>query len=357
MTFSNAPDGIIKTNRSETLSSEKTLWGVHMGKHHGTDPLDKGYIAIGWPKMGDLSSLPDDREAYKTLLSEVYPDKKPGAIPVDAGTLYRFKCEMQVGDLIIYPSKVDRQVNIGEVTGEYEYHAESAERGEDMENSHRRPVRWLKSFPRTVFSQSALYEIGSFISLFQVSKHAEEFLAVLRGEDRQTEQDDTAEVEAASEQVEESAADFVIRRLKTGMSPERFEHFVAHLLRCMGYHARVTQYGNDGGIDVIAHRDELGFEPPVIKVQCKQIVDNIGRPAVQQLMGAVEQLEYGLFVTLGGYTREAVDIERTKPNLRLIDGTTLTELIFEHYDSFEPQWQTLLPLKRRYIPGPVKSES
>lgn len=339
------------------MADEKTLWGVHMSKAHGTRPIDEGYVSLGWPKMGDLNALADDREAYKEKLAAVYPGKKPGAIPVDAGTLFRFKCEMKVGDVVIYPSKADRQVNIGEVTGEYEYHPESDGDEIDNETAHRRPIRWLKSVPRTVFSQSALYEIGSFISLFQVSKHADEFLAVLRGDALQTEKDDSAEVEAASEQVEESAADFVIRRLKTGMSPERFEHFVAHLLRCMGYHARVTQYSSDGGIDVIAHRDELGFEPPVIKVQCKQVVDNIGRPAVQQLMGAVEQQEYGLFVTLGGYTREATDIERTKPNLRLIDGSTLTELIFEHYETFEPQWQTLLPLKRRYIPGPVKTEN
>lgn len=26
------------------------------------------------------------------------------------------------------------------------------------------------------------------------------------------------------------------------------------------------------GIDIIAHRDELDFEPPIIKIQCKQIL-------------------------------------------------------------------------------------
>ena len=337
------------------MSDEKIIWGVHMGAHHGGRPIEEGYVAIGWPKMGDLGALSDDRDAYKARLADVYPDKKPGAIPVDAGTLFRFKCEMKVGDFIVYPSKTDRQVNIGEVIGSYEFHPDPAGLDVDNENTHRRPVRWLKSVPRTVFSQSALHEIGSFISLFQISTHAEEFLAALRGEEVVSDAGDNAEVEAASELVEESTEDFVIRRLKTAMSPERFEYFVAHLLTCMGYYARVTQYSNDGGIDVIAHRDELGFEPPVMKVQCKQVVDSVGRPAVQQLMGAVEQQEFGLFVTLGGYTREAADIERTKPNLRLIDGSTLTELIFQHYDRFEPQWQTLIPLKRRYIPGPLKS--
>lgn len=339
------------------MSEPQTIWGIHMGAQHGSSPLDKGYIAIGWSRMGDLSKLPADREAFKARLSTLYPDKKAGAIPVDAGTLFRFTYDMKPGDIIIYPSKKDRMVNIGEITGTYEYHPAGAEQtDQEIEATNRRPVKWLKSVPRATFSQSALYEIGSFITLFQVTTHADQFLAVLSGEAHALEDTDDAQVEAASEQVEESTEDFLIKRLKTALTPERFEHFVAHLLRCMGYYARVTQFGGDGGIDIIAHRDELGFEPPLIKVQCKQIVNNIGRPNVQQLMGAVEQQEFGLFVTLGGYTREALDAERSRPNLRLIDGSMLIDLIYRHYDSFEPQWQTLIPLKRRYIPGSIKNE-
>src|SRR5690606_32220247 len=98
--------------------------------------------------------------------------------------------------------------------------------------------------------------------------------------------------------VEEDTEDFVIRNLKSGMSAERFEHFVAHLLKCMGYQARVTPKVGDGGIDIVAHRDELGFEPPIIKVQCKQTESSIGRPDVQRLIGAVEHGQHALFVTL-----------------------------------------------------------
>lgn len=86
-----------------------------------------------------------------------------------------------------------------------------------------------------------------------------------------------------SQQVEESTEDFIIKRLKARLAPYEFEKFVAHLLTCMGYHARVTQQSSDGGIDVIAHRDELGFEPPIIKVQGNQTLERIGRPQVQQL--------------------------------------------------------------------------
>lgn len=72
-------------------------------------------------------------------------------------------------------------------------------------------------------------------------------------------------------------------------------------------------------------------------MQCKQILQSIGRPEVQQLHGAIEQGEHGLFVTLGGFTADARTFERTKPNLRLIDGQTLVELVYTHYETFEPR--------------------
>jgi len=47
---------------------------------------------------------------------------------------------------------------------------------------------------------------------------------------------------------------------------------------------RVTKASGDAGVDVIAHRDELGFEPPLIKVQCKQTLGTNGRPDVQKAL-------------------------------------------------------------------------
>jgi restriction system protein len=109
--------------------------------------------------MGDLSLLPVDREAFKERIVHLYPDKKPGAVPVDAGQLYRFVHEIQIGDLIIYPSKRDRKIHIGKVKGKYRYVPKAEE-----DYPHQRKVSWLKVVPRTHFSQGALYEIGSAMS-------------------------------------------------------------------------------------------------------------------------------------------------------------------------------------------------
>jgi len=269
---------------------------------------------------------------------------------VSAGVLFRFTHEIKPGDVVIYPSKPDKMVNIGIVTGGYRIDLDLPV---DCHNA--RSIQWKRSIPRATFSQPALNEIGSAITMFRVNSNADEFLAALEGQAFDPGDLDEVSAERAAAQVQESTEDFIIKRLKGGQTPYQFEHFVAHLLKCMGYFSRVTQASGDGGVDIVAHRDELGFEPPIIKVQCKQVLSTIGRPEVQQLHGAIERGEHGLFVTLGGFTSDARAFERTKPNLRLIDGEALVELIYAHYGKFEPRYQMLLPLMRSYVPGPIIS--
>ena len=62
--------------------------------------------------MGDLSKLNSDREAFKAAVADTYPNKKPGAIPNNAGQLFRFVHEMEKGDLVVFPNKNDRKINV-----------------------------------------------------------------------------------------------------------------------------------------------------------------------------------------------------------------------------------------------------
>lgn len=329
-----------------------TIWGIHMGVQHELRPIDEGYVVLGWHEMGDLTKLPRSREAFKEAVARAYPTAKPGAVPVWAGTLYRFVHEMKNGDVVVFPSKPNRMVNVGIVDGPYRY-----ETSGNSDFPNRRSVRWSKSIPRGELSQSLLNEIGSAVSLFQVKTNSEEIIAALAGATYASEASEDLVVEAAADQVEVSADDFIVKRLKTEMSSEQFEHFSAHLLECMGYYARVTQYVRDGGIDVIAHKDELGFVPPIVKVQCKQTFSTIGDPEVSKLYGKVNPHEFGLFITLGTYSTDARSTERNKSNLRLIDGGQLADLVKKHYDRLLPRYQMLIPLKRTYVPDLITPEA
>ena len=228
---------------------------------------------------------------------------------------------MQPGDIAIYPSKHDRMVNIARLTGGPEYIE-----GDPDGYPNRRPVEWLGHYPRSDFSQSALYEIGSAMTLFRVRRHKDEFLAMAglaSGPEIDTDNeaaDDETVTQSVALQAEETTADFVLRRVMAGLDGYQFEEFVAHILECMGYTARVTQKSGDGGVDIIAHMDALGFQPPIVKVQCKRMSSQIGRPEVDQLLGTLGEGEYGLFVCLGSYARGAIELERNRAKLRLIDG-------------------------------------
>lgn len=339
--------------------SELTVWGVHMGAHVGERPIEGGYVAIGWPAMGDLTKIAPNRDAFKAALVAAYPDKKAGAIPVDAGSMFKFLHQIEAGDIVVYPSKSDRMVNIGCFTGVATY-----VEGDPDEYPTRRAVEWLVHIPRDEFSQAALHEIGSFLTMFRVRRYANEFLAKIDlattthasaaseiSADQQDEiaDDDTATVSAAI-QAEASTSDFIIKRLMTELSGHQFEDFIAHLLECMGYTARVTPKSGDGGVDVIAHMDPLGFQPPIVKVQCKRTTSQTPRPDVDQLLGTLGDGEYGLFVNLGSFARGAVELERNRAKLRLINGEQFVELVFEHYAKLSPRYRALIPLKQIFVP-------
>ena len=99
-------------------SEEKKIWGIHTKDDNLF--LHQDVIAIGWKEMGDLSQIQADRDAFKEKYTEVYPDAKKGSIANGAGMLYRFAHEVEIGDYVVFPSKIDRQINIGVIEGGYE---------------------------------------------------------------------------------------------------------------------------------------------------------------------------------------------------------------------------------------------
>jgi len=150
--------------------------------------------------------------------------------------------------------------------------------------------------------------------------------------------------EPRASRIDRHTRDFVLSALRTEVTHQQFEEFTADLLRALGYQARVTQQSQDGGVDVIAHRDVLGVEPPLIKVQCKHRTNTTGSPEVQQLVGTQGPGELALFVTLGTYSREALALERQRPGIRLLTGEDVVSLVLEYYSQLPQRWLSLIPL-------------
>lgn len=323
---------------------EKKVWGIHTSDNNLF--LHGNVIAIGWREIGDLRLIAPNREAFKKKYSETYPDVKKGSIATGAGMLFRFLHEVQIGDYVVYPSKHDRMINIGEVIGDYEYHQE------EKEYVQQRRVKWLKHIPRTSFSQGALYEIGSAMSFFGVKSYTDEYLAALEKGFKnyaKAEEDDT--VAATADEIKESTKDFILKELSRSFKGYDLEAFVADLLRAMGYRTQLSPQGGDSGIDITAYKDEL---PPRILVQVKSQDSDIKEATIQSLKGAMREGDYGLFITLSDYTKNAKAYLNNTPIIRGINGAGLAELVLKYYEGLKDEYREAIPLEKVYIPVPKK---
>lgn len=327
------------------MENNARIWGIHT--MDDSLFLNQNIIAIGWDAIDDLSRIEPTREAYKNEYIRAYPNAKKGSVATGAGMLYRFSCEMQKGDYIVFPSKIDRKINIGIVESDY-FHDDAA-----AMYPNQRKVKWLRHLPRTAFSQGALYEVGSALSFFQVKNYSDEFLKALdrnfTGNNLESEPDET--VARTAEEIIESTKDFILKELSKRLKGYALEEFIADLLQAMGYRTTLSPHGGDNGVDITAYKDEL---PPRIVVQVKSQDGDIKETTIQSLKGAMREGDYGVFITLSDYTKNAQKYLDNTPIIRGINGTELVDLILKYYDKLSEQYKRIIPLKMVYIPIAVE---
>lgn len=168
-------------------------------------------------------------------------------------------------------------------------------------------------------------------------------------------EDSSPDAATTLEEAEETAWTEIEEHLEV-MNPYDFQELVAGLLRAMGYHvAWVSPPGPDKGIDIIAHTDPLGIQGPRIKVQVKRRSDKTTIDGVRSLLALLGEGDVGLFISTGGFTREAEDEARRqeKRRIMLVDLKRLFDLWVEHYDRIPEVQRRLLPIRPVYflIPG------
>ena len=151
-------------------NSELTVWVIRSGGMNELNSLflRQNFIALGNPEIGDLNKLPNDRAVFRAKIAILYPDKKPGAIPGVAGQLLRFSKEMAIEDIVIYQSKINQKIYIGQVVGAYRHDPSI-----DHLFPHLRPVKWHRVASRNYFSARALEEARSILAFFQIKRICE----------------------------------------------------------------------------------------------------------------------------------------------------------------------------------------
>lgn len=343
------------------FKNDSRLWVVHISnnKHLAERAQDEGFMCIGWTRIGDLTSY-DTPEKLKGAYERAFPSKSMASVRSSYNQVYKFAHEMEIGEPVIYPIKASRDIFIGRIAGPYEWSDDTELVEGDYCNIRR--VEWIERVPRVRFSQGALRSFGSFSSVSTADDHLDEVIAILSGEsivhvpasksiqqvadiDEADESEDDAAT--AAEEVLQATKDYLIRRWSR--TAQEFEEVVAAVFRALGYTATTQQGTRDLGVDVIAHSDPLGVNPPVLKIQAKSGTSSVGAPAVKQLRGVLNPGEKGILISLGGYSSDAKHTEQNDANLILIDSDRFVDLFLSSYDNLCAEMRHRFPLRQVYV--------
>jgi len=122
-----------------------------------------------------------------------------------------------------------------------------------------------------------------------------------------------------------------------GKVPGFFENLIVDLLLKMGYgydknSGIVVGGSHDNGIDGIINEDKLGLS--LIYLQAKRYTSSntVGRREIQSFVGAMQNIQKGVFITTSSFTREAIECaeHQQQKSLKLIDGKMLTKLMVKY---------------------------
>lgn len=319
------------------LGNEKAnIWGIHNTNNERL-LLEDNIIALGWDKMGDLSTVRKDKKIYYDLYNEVYPDSKKQSLAVSASTIYRFVNEAKVGDYVVYPTKFNRMVNIGQIEGEYFFNKK------EVQYPHQKRVKWIKEVPRTTFSQGALFEMGSFLSFFRIKNYAEEVQAVLDESSLLIEND--ASIDTTAEAILESTKDYIIKKLNTNYKGYDLEVVISMLLNAIGYQTQINTH--TGERDIIAYKD--GFPPRNI-VRVKSQEEDITKAMLQSFKDIMKEGDYGIFVTLSNFSDNAKKFLEDEQMIKALSSNEIADLILKYYDEMSEKFKEAIKLKKIFIP-------
>jgi len=329
----------------------KNMWMVRAGRSAVLvqDFEEKNYVGVGWRELGDLSGVKDKSELEK-LFQEAYPEFTGAKYRMQFGQIARFRFELQKGDYAITYNPEYRYYPVGKIVSDYQYAPDSP-----GGYNHIYKVEWLGKIPRDQLTLATKNTVGAIMTLFLLNESArDEFLQLLAGGEPAVESEDAdapSELDDIKRDVIERAFEFIKDRILK-LDWDEMQELIAGILRAMGYKTRVASPGPDRGADVIASPDGLGLEQPRIRVEVKHRVETIGAPALRSFIGGLRASDRGLFVSTGGFTREArYEAERSTVPVTLIDIDELADLLIRNYDNADTETKALMPLVKLYWPA------
>ena len=327
------------------------LWLVRAGRRGEREELalERNVAVIGWDDLPDLSSI-SERQELASLLAQTYPDvEKPKTLSNWESQIWPFIRTVRPGDLVVLPLKGRSVIAVGDVTGPYQYRSDWPEGAQ-----HTRPVKWLGEYPRAAFDQDLLYSFGAAMTVCRIQRNnAEDRVRAILSRKAPPpavagDQEGSTDVEAVpdlEEYARDQIRDYIARRFKS----HELANLVAAILAAQGYQVRVSPEGPDSGIDIIAGRGPLGFEPPRLAVQVKSSDAPVDVKVLRELQGVMKNFgaDQGLLVSWGGYKASVPkEAARLYFEIRLWNADDVVRMVQAQYEQLPEALQTQLPLKR-----------
>ena len=358
--------------------TDAPLWFVRSGREsrYVGDFEEKGIVALGWSAIGgEIDGAAKDELAR--LIRAENPSESEGAAQNGASQLVRWRDDVAVGDAVATYDRDRRRYLLGTVTSGLRYDEETLPPLPRV-----RSADWTRHVPRDALSGPTRRPLNTMLTLSRTRPEvAAELWAKSVPLDRPL--DDAAEAVATTatadpspgearpapdgepaEVLEDEAefgalfaerADEAVEERILRLSPGDMEHFVAGLLRGMGYRTTVSPTGADRGVDVFASPDGLGLEEPRIFVEVKHRRNTaMGAPDLRRFMGGPGRAagDRGIYVSTGGFTHEAkYEADRSTTPLRLLGLKDLRKLVVDLYPKLDEETRALIPLRRVYVPA------
>jgi restriction system protein len=296
-----------------------------------------------------------DYEAIKQAARAEAPDEKPKTIINGAGQINAFVHSMAKNDWVVTPFRHKPTIAVGKIISDYIFDSSGVEGFR-----HYRSVEWLGEVPRSAFEQDLLYSFGAFMTICQIQRNDAEnrvkALAVAKWQRPGSGVDAGGAGASGSESeefdLEELARDQLIALIERRFKGHDMERLVEGILKAQGYSTWRTLGGSDGGIDILAAPDSLGFGTPRICVQVKSQDAPVDRPTLDQLRGGMtrSKASHGLLVAWGGFKNS---VEKEIPNqffeVRLWGKQELILQLLAVYDKLDADLRAELPLKRVWM--------
>src|SRR5699024_6975785 len=286
-----------------------TVWLFRAGRKGEYEHkfLDEARIYLTWDDLDfNIEEVASQKDLYRQLVEHYRLDNEKVAINW-ASQIWPFMKTMKHGDLIVLPSKFNRTIHIGEITGDYTFDASLG-----SPYYHYRQVEWIATdIPRDRFEQDILYSFGASMTICKIHRNdAENRINAMRennwhlpAQNHAVDDFMTVGEEAVEINLEEYIYDQISERIIRRFKGHKMEELIEDILKAQGFTTYRGPEGADYGVDILAAADTLGFGHPKICVQVKTSDTPLDRPTLDQLIGTMSNhgADFGLLVSWNGF--------------------------------------------------------